>query len=404
MKPSHRLLFILISILLPFTPSSAEEPGDTVRSMSSATKQHFGFELRPTYIIPTNALFKGANRKGRRMSEAFSAHMKYGFQYAPHTRYGSLYPHTRQGIGLSYNTFFNKAEVGNPIALYLYQNSRIAKLSPVLSLNYEWNFGASFGWKKHEVNFDSPGNVIGSKVNAYINLGLFLNRKISQTCALTAGVDITHFSNGNTRYPNSGVNTIGARLGLLFTPKEEESATSVYSPQVPSLMKKEKRIHYDLVLYGGIKCKGMVHEGDPHLLSGSFAVAGFNFHPMYNLNRFFRAGISLDGQYDESANLREYVAEVARDNTLICYRPPFKEQISVGLSARGELVMPIFSINVGIGYNVYQKSQDTQGFYQTLALKTSISRSLFLHMGYQLFRFHLPNHLMMGIGYRFNAQ
>ncbi len=399
----HKFLLILFVTYLPLIPVVAEESADTARSVSPAVRQYIGFDLRPAYLVPTNALFRGENLKGKRMTEAFSAHLKYGFQYNPHTRQGSLYPHANQGIGLSYNTFFNKREIGNPVAIYVFQSSRIGSLSPVLSLDYEWNFGASFGWKKHKVDFNSPGSIIGSKVNAYINLGFFLNWKFNPLWGLTAGIDLTHFSNGNTRYPNSGVNTIGARIGLTHC-LTQLPATSAPPTQTPVYEKRAGYMSYDLILYGGLKCKGMIHEGNPFLLPGSFGVAGFNFSPMYNPSRSFRTGISLDGQYDQSANLREHVAEVDEQNGIKFYRPPFKEQINIGLSVRGELVMPIFSINIGIGYNLYQKSKDTQGFYQIAALKASLTRSVFLHVGYQLFRFHLPNHLMVGAGYRFNAR
>ena len=43
------------------------------------------------------------------------------------------------------NTFFNSAEVGTPVALYVFQHARIAALTERLSLDYEWNFGLSFG-------------------------------------------------------------------------------------------------------------------------------------------------------------------------------------------------------------------------------------------------------------------
>ena len=77
------------------------------------------------------------------------------------------------------------------------------------------------------------------------------------------------------------------------------------------------------------------------------------------------------------------------------HRPPFREQFSVGLSLRAELVMPVFSINVGVGRNLIYSGDDTKGFYQVLA-------HLFLHVGYQLSKFKDPNNLMLGLGYRFH--
>mgnify|MGYP002240342923 CR=1 FL=1 len=155
-------------------------------------------------------------------------------------------------------------------------------------------------------------------------------------------------------------------------------------------------ISYDIVLYGASKRKGVIKPDEAYLAPGSFGVLGFNFNPMYNFHQYFRAGASLDVQYDESANIKEYEADYNDQAEHRFYRPPFKEQLAVGLSVRGELVMPIFTINVGIGYNVYHKCTDTQGMYQILALKTSVTRNLFLHVGYQLSKFKDPNNLMLG--------
>lgn len=47
------------------------------------------------------------------------------------------------------------------------------------------------------------------------------------------------------------------------------------------------------------------------------------------------------------------------------------------------------------------KGKDTKGFYQILALKTFLTRNLFLHTGYQLSKFKDPNNLMLGLGWRF---
>ena len=78
------------------------------------------------------------------------------------------------------------------------------------------------------------------------------------------------------------------------------------------------------------------------------------------------------------------------------------ERISIGLSARAEFVMPIVSINLGLGNDIIYRGDRSRGFYQTLALKTSISRNLFVNIGYQLSKFHIPKNLMIGVGYRFH--
>lgn len=213
------------------------------------------------------------------------------------------------------------------------------------------------------------------------------------------GVDFTHFSNGNTRYPNGGLNTIGGRVGIVRTFNAEDKASGAIAPKRLYI---KPHVSYDLLVYGATRKRGFVKEGIPTLVPGSFGIVGLNFAPMYNFNNYFRAGLSADAQFDESANIKDYKLVGTYGDDIKFHRPPFREQFAVGLSLRAELVMPIFSINVGIGRNLIYSGDDTEGFYQILALKTYVTRHLFLHVGYQLSKFKDPNNLMLGVGYRFH--
>ncbi len=365
-----------------------------------------GFDIKPSYVFPTHDFFRGINNAQKNINSTYSGHLKYGFKFSPDSKMGKLYPYAVQGIGVGYNTFSNTKEIGNPVSVYVFQTSRIATISPKLSFDYEWNFGASFGWKKYDEKKNPMNMVVGSKVNAYINLGFLLNWQMTSNTSLRAGIGLSHYSNGNTRYPNSGVNTLGASIGVTRSfggGKAHDVASSV---SVKPLFR--QYISYDLIVYGATRKKGVFPDNqNPILVPGSFGILGLNFNPLYNFSRYFRAGLSLDMQYDESANIGKHIANDnvgAANVDLKFYRPSFKEQFSTGLSVRAEIVMPVFSINLGIGKNFICKGSDTDSFYQTFVLKTNITKSIFLHTGYQLYRFKDPNNLMLGIGYRFNAR
>lgn len=389
-------LNIKYTVLLVFLLSSFCIEAAEVDSVSNKMIHRLGIDVATDYVFPIKDFFKGDNLKGEKISTRFSAHLKWAFKFAPNSYYGRNYRHTSQGIGLSYNTFFNNAEMGSPIGLYVFQNSRIAQLSRNLSLDYEWNFGASFGWKKYDAETNPKNDVVGSKVNAYINLGLMLNWKFAPQWNMTFGVGMTHFSNGNTSYPNYGVNTFGARIGVIHTLGNEKEQ-KFYAPA--DIFK--PYFSYDLVLYGAWRKKGVGET----LVPGSFGIVGMNFNPMYNFSKYFRAGASLDIQYDESANIGSHVVDAnASADRIKFHRPPFKEQFGVGLSLRGEIVMPIFSINIGIGKNFICSGEDTNKFYQIFALKTHLTKRLFVHVGYMLYNFEDPNNLMLGVGYRFNGK
>lgn len=388
-----------IALSLALLTTGGKTTAQSVGEQSSLIHK-IGVDIRPGYVTPTSDYFEGSNERQKNIRHSLSVHLKYAFQFGKDTEWGKLYPHAYQGIGIAYNTFFAPYELGNPVLLYAFQGSRIAQISPRLSFDYEWNFGASFGWKKYDEQQNPWNEVVGSRINAYINVGLLLNWQVASQWNLTAGLDFTHYSNGNTHYPNAGVNPIGLRVGVVRTfgngdTAEEPSVTP--SPFRPYF-------NYDLTVYGATRTKGIIGEDESYLVPGSFGVVGLNFAPMYNFNKYFRAGVSLDAQYDESANLKDYKVEGTYSDNVKFYRPPFYKQFAVGLSVRGELVMPIFSVNVGIGRNVICSGEDTRIFYQVLALKTSVTRNLFLHVGYQSSRFKDPNNLMLGIGYRFHGK
>ena len=362
-------------------------------------KHGIGLDVRPGYVVPTNSFLEGDNLQQKIIEQSLSLHLKYAFQFGKDSRLGRMYPHAYQGIGVSYNTFYCPAELGNPVTVYAFQGAPIVRFSSRLSFDYEWNFGASFGWKKYDEQYNPQNEVIGSKINAYINLGLLLNWQFHPQWKLAAGVDLTHFSNGNTHYPNGGLNIIGGRVGIVRTFGDTDDASGAIAPERLFI---KPHVSYDLVIYGATRKRGFVKDNVPSLVPGSFGIVGLNFAPMYNFNNYFRAGLSVDAQYDESANIKDYKLEGSYMNDIKFHRPPFREQFAVGLSLRAELVMPIFSINAGIGRNLICRGDDTNGFYQILALKTYITRHLFLHIGYQLSKFKDPNNLMLGIGYRFH--
>ena len=111
------------------------------------------------------------------------------------------------------------------------------------------------------------------------------------------------------------------------------------------------------------------------------------------------SGIFREGTYEWNIT---FLTLMFYSSDLKFHRPPFRKQFAMGLSLRAELVMPVFSINVGVGRNLIYSGGDMKGFYQILALKTYVTRHLFLHVGYQLSKFKDPNNLMLGLGYRFH--
>lgn len=345
---------------------------------------------------PQEELLNGENSLGRPLRINASADIQYAFMFPESSRIGRLFPTTYQGIGLSVFSIFDHKDIGTPVSLYIFQGARIAQLTPHLSLDYEWNFGASFGWHCYA---DQPFNTImGSRTNAYINGSIMLTWSIGNGWKIAAGPEMSHFSNGHTSLPNAGLNTIGMRLNVIRTDNTER--LSGQAENIPPANKWSENISCDITAYGALKKYAMTYNESTYIVDGHFGVCGININPFYDLNRHFRVGLSLDMNYDESANIYRHVAGLTDNDRIRFYRPPFDEQYSIGLSARVEFVMPIFSINFGTGHNIVYKGADLDGLYQIIALKTHITRRLYIHTGYQFRKFKYPDHLVIGLGWR----
>lgn len=387
---SRLLLAVAALWVWPFEIAAEDDTSGNSRFTS-----RFSIEAGGAYVPGTSDFFRGQNNRAACIDASFSGHLKYSFSFPEKSEQWRECPGAYQGVGLGMFGFAKGDVLGTPVALYVFQGAPFLRmLGGRFTVGYEWNFGASFGWKHHDPETD-PYNIVGTSTNAYINLGLRFGYRLSPQWGLSLALEGSHFSNGNTTLPNSGVNTVGFRLGVTYTPGGEPVSDKwTLLPWTP-------RFSYDLMAYGGWRRRTYNFNGIEEPLPGKFGVAGLTFAPMYDFHRMFRAGVGLDLQYDESAALEKYPADDTYGDPLF-YRPPFMKSVAAGLSARAELVMPIFSVGVGLGYNVLG-SVGSKRFYQMLTLKTYIAGDLFLNVGYKLHDFKTPSNLMLGLGYRFHS-
>ena len=140
-----------------------------------------------------------------------SASLRTDFCFNPKSEKGMLYHGLYQGIGVDTRTFFSSRLLGTPVSAYVYQGAPFKHFGNRLWLGYEWRFGAAFGWRDRSGDRDAGflNSAISTRVTAHMGLGLKLTYALAPRWQLSLGFEATHFSNGNTSFPNSGINTIG---------------------------------------------------------------------------------------------------------------------------------------------------------------------------------------------------
>lgn len=391
---------IAIALCFFFFLCALGENADTCGKIRSS----IGVDVRSSYTFPSykDDILMNMLDIDNALNTKFatSLHLKYGFTFDPSSRQGRFYPGVWQGIGVSVNFFGNPKGIGTPVSVYAFQGAPIYKFSDRISLYYEWNFGASFGWHKCDGHTAYSNLIVGSNMNAYINVGAGLRWKLDEHYAMTAGLDLTHFSNGNTSFPNPGVNLAGIRIGVMRSLRKELNKTGDCVVFNVDTIKQRHQLQFDVTAYGSWR-KRVYRGGEiPVLLNGHYPVVGLDVSPMWQIKKIFRTGASVDIQWDQSTDLKRHHAYGTTSDDIRFYRPPILSQICVGISGRAELVMPIFSVNLGIGYNLIGP-EETRASYQLANLKVRFTERFFLNIGYQLLDFQKQNNLMLGFGYSF---
>lgn len=393
---------LILTLLLPLAAWGCLTARDE-REQTGKYTYSVGADVRGAWVLPTGSWFRGLNPQDKRIGAAMTGTIKGAFSPAAGTDWHRQYSDTYQGLGVSYTDFFNRSLMGRPVSVYVFQGFPFARPTPKLGLYAEWEFGASFGWHTQRGVIDQGVN--GSATTARLAMNLAARYRLSEDVELVAAFDLTHYSNGNTRYPNAGTNLAGLRIGLSYRPGNHDSRIPSTPFLAPSVGTQQTGWTYDLLIYGAAHKRFYHDEEDTAIpLPGCFGVAGVTFGPMREFKGgVLRAGGTVDLQWDEGADLERYEEDVWTGSHPVYRHPPVWRQMGLGVSVRGEIVLPLFAINVGIGRNIYAAAPDQRVFYQTLALKTMITRRAYLNVGYSLRNFAHPRNLMIGLGWRFGS-
>lgn len=348
--------------------------------------------------VGQSSFMRGDNTKGTPITNQSLYAIKYGVQARRGTSQSILYGAPYQGLGFFSSTFHHPQDLGTPWGLYLFQGARIAIITPRLSFNYEWKFGLSGGWHHYSYPDNTANDIIGSPVNAYINTTFYVNYIISKHFGVSAGISATHYSNGNTRTPNRGINVLSGTIGMRYYFNRDFDR--YFSPRkIMTRPPFRRAMTYEIMGYASWKDAILdTHSSveNPYL-NKKLLVAGFSFSPMYVLGRKVRLGGSLDFSYDKSRGLSY---EHTRQGVRYIPAAP-RDRMALGLSAKVDFVMPYFTITGALGYDIIEGAGGMPPTYQIISLRFDVSSHFFLSIGYKARQFQYPDNLMLGMGFRF---
>jgi hypothetical protein len=284
-------------------------------------------------------------------------------------------PNAVNYAGLRYNSgfgfqfvAFDSVSLGNSLNLSYF-------IEPLLVDKefFQWRMkfagGINFASKPYDKVSNNTNRAYSLPINGYLGLGTSLYFKLSQKSWLFANATYSHFSNGNTKNPNLGLNFPHLGIGLDYT------LTQNQKPIGKTLFYKE-RWRYDIGFFGTNK---------------SF--------PFYPDERFWAYGVLGQISY-RSGNLHAWTlgAELFKDNS-----------IQIAIDSNDEITNKDISTNLGgvlIGheflFNRFIFSQQL-GYYifNELPKESNFVGTFYHRWG---FNYKLSRHVMLGLNLNANLQ
>ncbi len=384
-----QILYMLV--LVSFTLNAQEDTTITKRFRQNASLE---FVYQKGHVFATNNFLRGTNAEAAKISNYQTYSLKYSHQTTGDKYWEQLYRYPDWGIGIYLADFYNKEEIGYPIALYGFIDAPFHRWKR-LSFNYELGFGAAFNWKSFNPITNQYNISIGAGESFFIDAGLNLQYDLDQRLELITGVSLTHFSNGALKKPNFGINTVGPKIGIRYNFNKD---IQFQSRPIP-VFKAQNEL--SISAFGG--AKNVIFDSlNVDVIEKYEGV----YYPVFGISTVFdrqisrksKIGLGMTISYDGSVN-----AQAAVDNNEVDpLDVPAAEKLMISIYPSYELVVNRESLVMQPAFYLYRKKFKNQspGFFQRIGIKYNITDDLFAGLILRDYAFHVSDFIEWTIGYR----
>lgn len=297
------------------------------------------------------------------------------------------YPKT--GIAVTYADFGNLKQVGYSVAVLPFLDFGVFQ-SFTNRVRFQVGLGASY----HSVIYDkvtNPGN-FGVSTPITWAFRSFVYYDVAQTnqVAVKLGVGATHFSNGHTRLPNHGLNSVLATLKTEFKYSKKEHIDSNKIIDISQSMTQ----NYVSTRFGlGQKVLARGYNSVKNVYTASFAIGKIkNKTYKYGLGMYYRF-------YDDYYDFIKSNDELSKNQFAYLKENPFHNATTLGAYANFEILMNHFSVETELGVNFYKpaykldwylnngSSSSGQYIAQDFASKAKIKQVISSRLGFRYYAF-----------------
>ncbi|MCX6234560.1 MAG: acyloxyacyl hydrolase [Bacteroidetes bacterium] len=270
---------------------------------------------------------------------------------------GIVYYHS--GLGIS-------PYLGTANALFPYINFPIIK-TKTITIGFRLGAGIGYLTKKFERLENFKHLAIGSHINFAGNLMLELNYRLNDFYWFTAGLTLTHFSNGSFKLPNYGLNVPAISIGLqrFFNRQNVPIQKRLYSPTKPFDFDIHRIIEFNLTGVFGFK--------DLQALVGKkFFVYSLFGTALKQISYKSKFGGGFDVSYDGSDEKILEKNHVIVENKF--------SLIKTGLNIAYQLALGKLAFDFNYGMYLSGKDQSDGSVYQKVSIKYDFSEHLYANI------------------------
>ncbi len=382
-----RRYLIVFLIFLPFINESYSQTSQAI-------------ELNAQYgkVFQINKYLDGT-KTGKPVEIAKSLSARYIIHTDGSKNWHQMYSYMDYGFGLYFATYNEPIHLGNSLAFYSFIYSPIARWGK-FTLKNDLVIGLSFV-QKHWSLDNFQNTAIGSTLNCFVQEGFLLDYKLSERVLIGFGLNFSHISNGATKQPNTGINTLSSQINLRYNFYDKEVK---YNVDTPDFKKSNDLL---LSLFGAVYNDRV--ELDNYAFNDSRRYEERDFYAFgltatayknFSFKNNFGFGFTLG--YDDYAD--NYF--MCQKDKLISTTAPFVNRLNLNCFVSYEYKINRFSAFADLGYYLIRKTnpQSSPNFFQRVGMRYRIFDNVFASVAIRATAFSIAHYIEWSLGYRFKTK
>lgn len=353
-------------------------------------------------VLATNDFLKGENETGEPIDFYQAINFAYGVQTDGSKEWHHIFNFPYYGVSIYTANFFNVDELGTPTSIYGFMGFPFKRWKKSM-WGYELGFGLTYNWEPYDA-YTNPFNVvIGSYRTVYIDANLFYQYHLSPRWDIRGSFGFTHFSNGGTKKPNSGINLLSPAIELSYSFKDR-----------PLLVREQQAAymqHYEVALQFGAGARNILYDNpnepsDPTMPKGTADVmhSYFNFSGALLKQTTWRNkfGAGLDITYDETQNVTITNPEDGNQEPTVVFADKLSKKMMLGVYGTYEFTIDRLSVASYIGVLALRDKGTNANplLYQKFGLKYHFKRDVYLGLLVRAHNFSVAEVIEWNLGYR----